>query len=73
MIVMTMMEMEHHTKSRYNFAMSSFSRMYGVNAINGSTSISKFCYEWANNEKNNVPLGSLTQVDFYFRDLWQSK
>ena len=56
---------------RYNFAMCSFSRMYGVNSIRDSHEVSKFCKKWAESEGQNVPLGTLTEVDFYFRDLWK--
>tara|TARA_B100001057_G_C22007086_1_gene628308 strand:- start:140 stop:295 length:156 start_codon:yes stop_codon:yes gene_type:complete len=45
--------------------------MYGVNSIRDSHEISKFCKKWAETEEQNVPLGTLTEVDFYFRDLWE--
>ena len=71
MTLMTTMEMEHHIKMRYDFAMSSFSRMYGVRAISGSEQHVKFCKRWAETGDENPPNGTLTEVDFYFRDLWE--
>ena len=56
---------------RYNFAMCSFSRMYGVGSVRDSHEVSKFCKKWAQAEEENAPLGTLTEVDFYFRDLWK--
>jgi hypothetical protein len=61
--------MEPHIKSRYEFAMSSFARMYGVKGVLNSPTIPTFCIEWAHTSKD-IPEGSLTTVDFYFRDLW---
>ena len=61
--------MEPHIRSRFDFAMSSFSRMYGVKEVLNSPTIQTFCVEWAHTN-NNIPEGSLTKVDFYFRDLW---
>jgi hypothetical protein len=68
---MTMMEMEPHIKGRYDFAMSAFARMYGVNHVTSSKEIFKFCKKWANTEEESIPTGTLTSVDFYFRDLWK--
>tara|TARA_R100001463_G_scaffold134660_1_gene197066 strand:+ start:509 stop:664 length:156 start_codon:yes stop_codon:yes gene_type:complete len=45
--------------------------MYGVNSVRDSHEVSKFCKKWAETEEQNVPLGNLTEVDFYFRDLWK--
>ena len=61
--------MSEQTKIRYDFAMSSFSRMYGVKGVLNSPTIQIFCVGWANTSKD-TPEGSLTKVDFYFRDLW---
>ena len=61
--------MEPHIRSRFDFAMSSFSRMYGVKEVLNSPTIQTFCVEWAHTN-TNIPEGSLTKVDFYFRDLW---
>lgn len=55
-------------KSRYGFAMSAFSRMYGVQSTNDSPRIRKFCKEWAESE-HKTPEGNLTDVDFYFKNL----
>jgi hypothetical protein len=52
---------------RYNFALSSFSRMYGTNHI--TMEMMHFSYQWANSD-NNHSEGTLTHIDFYFRDLW---
>ena len=70
MRVVTMMEMEHRIKMRYEFAMSSFARMYGVRAGSGSGHHVKFCKRWADTSVEEAPNGTLTEVDFYFRDLW---
>ena len=59
--------MEKKYKNRFNFAMSSFSRMYGPKGI--TNEMTKICKNWANTN-NEPPLGSLTKVDFYFRDVW---
>ena len=56
-------------KMSYDFAMSSFARMYGVNRVMGSHDMHRFCVLWAESELP-PPEGTLTQVDFYFRDLW---
>jgi hypothetical protein len=55
---------------RYDFAMSSFARMYGVPRVNSSEPIHRFCRKWAKTEDQIDPLYSLTEVDFYFKDLW---
>jgi len=73
MFIMTLtntMAMEPHIRARYNFAMSSFSRMYGVNRVLSSEDIGRFCIKWANEYDKTAPTGSLTDVDFYFRDFW---
>ena len=60
---------ELELKDSYNFAMSSFARMYGVRYVQSNDSMHRFCILWA--ESNlDPPLDSLTKVDFYFRDLW---
>jgi len=58
-------------KMKYHFAMSSFARMYGVNEVCNSHEVRRFCEKWSETEGQIVPLGSLTEVDFYFRDLWK--
>ena len=70
MTLISMTEMVPHIKVRYDFAMSSFSRMYGVKTISASESHSRFCRKWAGTGDENPPNGTLTEVDFYFRDLW---
>jgi hypothetical protein len=62
--------METNFKTRFDFAMSSFSRMYGVNKVRTSPDIIKFCTKWAKTEEEH-PVGSLTSIDFYFRDNWE--
>ena len=66
-----MMEMEPHIKGRYDFAMSSFARMYGVTHVTSNNEIIKFCKKWASTEEEPIPTGTLTSVDFYFRDHWK--
>jgi|SaaInlStandDraft_7_1057024.scaffolds.fasta_scaffold153345_2 hypothetical protein len=56
-------------KMSYNFAMCSFSRMYGVRHVQCSNDIHRFCILWAESTLT-PPAESLTKVDFYFRDLW---
>lgn len=49
---------------RYNFAMSSFVRVYGMSASNNPR-YKQFCLEWS--EWNvNAPLNCLNDVDQYF-------
>jgi hypothetical protein len=63
--------MSEQTKIRYDFAMSSFSRMYGVNVTNGQSNIHSFCRKWAETENQSFNLKTLTEIDFYFRDNWK--
>lgn len=55
--------MHIQNKQKYNFALSSFSRMYGFQKIDWS--IRQFCLEWSNWGVNS-PLSGLTEVDQYF-------
>jgi hypothetical protein len=48
--------------------MSSFARMYGPRGI--TEKMCNLCKTWASNDIE-PPTGSLTQVDFYFRDIMQ--
>ena len=59
--------MEPHTRQRFHFATSSFSRIYGVNHV--SSDMVDFCYEWALQDAT-APLDCLNHVDRYFRQLW---
>jgi hypothetical protein len=59
---------ESINKLKYNFAMSSFARMYGVRGIHSNNSIHRFCVLWSESDLI-PPLGNLTTVDFYFKDL----
>ena len=61
--------MEKKYKIRFNFAMSSFARMYGPRGI--TLKMCNLCKTWANNDIES-PIGSLTKVDFYFRDILYS-
>ena len=63
MIPTTIKEMEPHTKNRYNFAMSSFVRMYG-HAVTHNHDIKQFCIEWSSREEI-APLHGLDEVDQY--------
>ena len=69
--VTNMTEMEQRIKIRYEFAMSAFSRMYGVSRVKSKPDISKFCKKWSETEDQNPPSGTLTEVNFYFKDLWE--
>ena len=71
MKVMTMMEMEPRIKGRYDFAMSAFARMYGVNHVMSSSDISKFCKKWAETEEQETPQGTISEINFYFLDHWK--
>jgi hypothetical protein len=55
--------MHIHNKQRYNFAMSSFIRMYGHSVLHNHD-IKQFCIEWSNCEVN-APLSGLDEVDQY--------
>ena len=63
----TIMAMEPHTRMRFHFAWSSFSRIYRVSHV--SSDMIDFCYEWALQEEV-APLDCLNHVDRYFRELW---
>jgi len=54
----------HTQTKRYQFAMSSFVRMYG-NAIINNIDIKQFCREWSHWDAN-APLSGLDEVDQYF-------
>ena len=56
-------EMEPHIRQKYNFAMSSFVRMYGHSVIHNHD-IKQFCNEWSLLEVN-APLSGLDEVDQY--------
>ena len=68
----TMMEMEPRIKGRYDFAMCSFSRMYGVNHVMSSSDISRFCKKWAETEGEEAPFGTISEINFYFLDFWKT-
>jgi hypothetical protein len=59
--------MEPHTRQRFHFAASSFSRMYGVNKV--TAEMIDFCVGWAE-QTMPPPLEGLNEVDIYFRRLW---
>ena len=59
--------MEPHTRQRFHFATSSFSRMFGVTKV--TADMIDFCEEWARGSMP-APLDDLTNVDVYFRKLW---
>lgn len=52
-----------HNNRRYQFAMSSFVRMYGHSVIHNHD-IKQFCVEWSNRD-DNAPLQGLDEVDQY--------
>jgi len=63
----TIREMEPHTRQRFHFAVSSFSRMYGVDKA--TPEMIDFCAGWAE-QTMPAPLEGLNEVDIYFRRLW---
>jgi len=44
--------------------------MYGVNRVSSSLPIINFCKRWAKTDEEH-PRGTLTSIDFYFRDNWE--
>ena len=56
--------MHIQNNKQYNFALSSFVRMYGQSAIR-DYNIQQFCIEWSEWEVN-APLPGLDDVDQYF-------
>jgi hypothetical protein len=64
--------MNHDTKMRYDFAMSAFSRMYGVHYVISSPNISRFCKKWAETEGIDSPHGTIGEINFYFLDFWKT-
>ena len=60
---------QEEIKHRYGFAMSAFSRMYGVSKVNDATNIHRFCHKWAESDLP-TPEGTLVSINFYFKDLW---
>jgi len=60
-------EMAPHTKRRFHFAASSFSRMFGVDKV--TPDMLDFCLGWAE-QTMPPPLEGLNEVDIYFRRLW---
>ncbi|AMO42899.1 hypothetical protein BJD43_gp131 [Cyanophage S-RIM50] len=63
----TIREMAPHTRQRFHFAASSFSRMYGVDKV--TADMLDFCTGWAE-QTMPAPLEGLNEVDVYFRRLW---
>ena len=63
----TIREMAPHTRRRFHFAASSFSRMYGVHKV--TADMLDFCAGWAE-QTMPAPLEGLNEVDVYFRRLW---
>ena len=55
--------MHIHNKQRYHFALSAFSRLYGLQKIDWS--IRQFCLEWSDWQVD-APLSGLDEVDQYF-------
>ena len=66
----TIREMEPHTRQRFHFAASSFSRMFGVDKV--TPDMIDFCLGWAE-ETMPAPLEGLNEVDIYFRRLWDMR
>ena len=63
----TIRVMEPHTRQKFHFAWSSFSRICGVAHV--TTPMVDFCYDWALTEEV-APIDCLNHVDRYFRELW---
>jgi len=63
----TIRVMAPHTRRRFHFATSSFSRMFGVEKV--TTEMIDFCAGWAE-QTMPAPLEGLNEVDIYFRRLW---
>jgi len=70
MIPNTIREMAPHTRKRFHFATSSFSRIYGVDKV--TTDMIDFCLGWAE-QTMPPPLEGLNEVDNYFRRLWNMR
>jgi hypothetical protein len=66
----TIREMAPHTRKRFHFAASSFSRIYGVNKV--TTDMIDFCLGWAE-QTMPPPLEGLNEVDNYFKRLWNMR
>jgi hypothetical protein len=67
MIPTTIREMAPHTRQRFHFAASSFSRMFGVDKV--TPRMIDFCIGWAE-QTMPAPADDLNNVDRYFRRLW---
>jgi hypothetical protein len=65
------MKKEHEC---WNFVMSSFSRIYGVNRVKSEELFHSFALEWCddNNYICNIHLDDLNMVDNYFRQKYES-
>ena len=63
----TIRAMEPHTRQKFHFAWSSFSRIYGVSHV--TTDMIDFCYDWAKTDEV-APLDCLNHTDRYFREKW---
>jgi hypothetical protein len=70
MIPTTIREMAPHTRQRFHFAASSFSRVYGVEKV--TPEMIDFCVGWAE-QTMPAPLEGLSEVDIYFRKLWKMR
>jgi len=57
-------EMEPHIRQRYWFAMSAFSRMYGVKTAANDMHVKQFCIEWSYWDVQ-APLQGLDAADQY--------
>lgn len=70
MIPTTIRAMAPHTKQRFHFAASSFSRIYGVDKV--TPEMVDFCLGWAE-QTMPAPIEGLTEVDVYFKRLWNMR
>jgi hypothetical protein len=60
--------MTNPKKQRYHFALSSFSRLYGIHIVSDHN-VKQFCLDWSKLEEN-APLEGLNEVDKYFVNLY---
>ena len=65
------MKKEHRC---WNFVMSSFARIYGVNKAKSDERIHAFALEWCdeNNYSCNIHLDDLRKVDAYFKQQYEN-
>ena len=65
------MKKEHQC---WDFVMSSFTRTYGVNKVMGDQKFHEIALQWCDehNYVCDVHLNDLTEVDLYFRNIYEN-